>query len=206
MQGFIIRFQRVKDEDLIVSILTQERLESLYRFYGARHSTINLGYLIDFEIEHSLKSSIGRLYDVVHLGFPWLLDTSRTRLWQQFVALLYPHLKDAEETGGFYFELLEECAGLWGIQNPKRVAVEAYAKLLQHEGRLPDTTACFFCETAVTEREVSVIRAFQYAHTACSHRKAVSKEGADELLTRFSTLFLSDEEVETLWTTLLEGL
>jgi len=206
VQGFIIRFQRVKDEDLIVSILTQERLESLYRFYGARHSTINLGYMIDFEIEHSLKSSIGRLYDVVHLGFPWLLDTSRTRQWQQFVSLLYPHLKEAEETGGFYFDLLEECARLWGVQNPKRIAVEAYAKLLQHEGRLPDTSTCFFCESALKEQEVSVIRAFQYAHAACAHRKTVSKEGADELLTRFSTLFLDDEEVETLWATLLEGL
>ena len=206
MQGFIIRLQRVKDEDLIVSIVTQDRLETLYRFYGARHGTINLGYMIDFEIEHSLKSSIGRLYDVVHLGFPWLLDLTRTRLWHQFVSLLYPHLKESEETGGFYFDLLRECAERWGRQNPKRVAVEAYAKLLQYEGRLPDGGSCFFCEERVTDTNVSIIRAFQYAHETCSHRRTVSKHGADELLARFSTLFLDDAEVDTLWTTLLEGL
>ena len=206
MQGFIIRFQRVRDEDLIVSILTQERLESLYRFYGARHSTINLGYMIDFEIEHSLKSSIGRLYDVVHLGFPWLLDPSRTRLWQQFVSLLYPHLKDAEETGGFYFDLLASAARLWDKQSPKRVAVEAYARLLDYEGRLPESRSCFFCEADICEEALCVIRAFQCAHTACAHRKPVSREGIDELLTHFSTLFLDDDEVETLWHTLLEGL
>lgn len=206
MQGFIIRLQRVKDEDLILSILTQERLETLYRFYGARHSTINLGYLIDFEIEHSLKSSIGRVYDVVHLGFPWLLDPARTRLWHQFVSLFYPHLRESEETGGFYFELLSECALRWGKQNPKRVAVEAYSKLLRFEGRSPDPSRCFFCEKKILDPDVSVIRAFQYAHTACAHRTAVHKSAADELLREQDSLFLSDDEVETLWATLLEGL
>lgn len=206
MQGFIIRLQRVKDEDLIISILTQQRLETLYRFYGARHSTINLGYKIDFEIEHSLKSSIGRLYDVIHLGYPWMLDQHRMRQWQQFSALFYPHLKDAEETGDFYFTLLDSCADQWGTQNPKRIALEAYAKLLHHEGRLPDASTCFFCEQPVIEPRVCVIRAFQYAHTACAHRTPVCKHAVDELLLRRSALFLGDQEVDTLWVTLLEGL
>ena len=206
MQGFILRLQRVKDEDLIVSILTQDRLETLYRFYGARHSTVNLGHMIDFEIERSVKTSIGRLYDVVHLGFPWLLDRSRTRTWHQFVSLFYPHLKESEETGGFYFELLRDCAARWDKQNPKRIAVEAYAKLLHYEGRLPDSRTCFFCEKQIKEPNVAVIRAFQYAHDACVHRQTVAKSGADALLSDFSTLFLNDEEVESLWTTLLEGL
>jgi len=205
VQGFIIRLQRVKDEDLIVAILTQQRLETLYRFYGARHSTINLGYLIDFEIEHSLKSSIGRLYDVVHLGYPWLLDPAKTRLWHQFVSLFYPHLSESEETGGFYFDLLQECAERWDRQNPKRVAVEAYAKLLRYEGRRPDTVTCFFCETQIDAPSVSPIRAFQYAHRECAHRKTVAKSAVDTLLTEHSSLFLNDDEIETLWTTLTEG-
>ena len=206
MQGFIIRLQRVKDEDLIISILTQQRLETLYRFYGARHSTINLGYKIDFEIEHSLKSSIGRLYDVIHLGYPWMLERDRMRKWQQFTALFYPHLKDAEETGSFYFTLLDTCADQWGTQNPKRLALEAYAALLRYEGRTPDTENCFFCEQPIEDENVSVIRAFQYAHVACTHRTSVSKMAADELMMRGSALFLSDTETAQLWTTLLEGL
>lgn len=206
MQGFIIRLQRVKDEDLIVSILTQQRLETLYRFYGARHGTINLGYMIDFEIEHSLKSSIGRLYDVIHIGFPWLMETQKTRLWQQFVALFYPHLKDAEETGGFYFELLYACAQIWDKQNPKRIALEAYARLLKHEGRLPDPERCFFCDTGVGEEMVCVIRAFQYAHPSCHGQRTIRKKAMDELLRRQSALFLNDDEVDRLWQVLLEGL
>ncbi|WP_255707541.1 MULTISPECIES: recombination protein RecO [Sulfurimonadaceae] len=205
MQGFIIRLQRVKDEDLILAILTQERLETLYRFYGARHGTINLGHMIDFEIEHSLKSSIGRLYDVVHLGFPWLLDPARTRLWHTFVSLFYPHLRESEETGGFYFSLLKDAAERWGTQNPKRVAVEAYARLLHYEGRSPDRTHCFFCENPIDEASVCMIRAFQYAHTDCAHRTPVNKHAADELLKHQSALFLSDEEIDILWATLLEG-
>ena len=70
MQGYIIRLNRARDEDLVVTILTQQNLETLYRFYGARHSTINLGFKIDFESEISLKSSIGRLRDVIEEEIP----------------------------------------------------------------------------------------------------------------------------------------
>ncbi|HHH72513.1 MAG TPA: recombination protein RecO [Sulfuricurvum sp.] len=206
MQGYIIRLQRVKDEDLILSILTKKRLETLYRFYGARHGTINLGYKIDFEIEHSLKSSIGRLYDVVHLGFPWLLEHDRLRVWQQFIALFYPHLKDSEEAGGFYFMLLEQCAEQWAKQNPKRIALEAYVQLLRYEGRLPDLEHCFFCEHHIDDTEIALIRGFQYAHTSCAHRQGVSATAVKELMQKNSTLFLNDSEVHQLWLTLTEGL
>lgn len=206
MQGFIIRLQRVKDEDLIVSILTQQRLETLYRFYGARHGTINLGFLIDFEIERTLKTSIGRLYDVVHLGFPWLMERERLRTWQQFVTLFYTHLKESEESGSFYFELLQTAANIWQRQNPKRVAIESYAALLDFEGRLPDRHNCFFCDQPIETEKIGVIRAFQYAHTHCAPLQPIGKNGVDELLRNRSALFLSDREVDTLWHTLLEGL
>lgn len=205
MQGFIIHLQRVKDEDLIITIVTQHRLETLYRFYGARHGTINLGYLIDFSIDHSLKSSMGRLFDVVHLGYPWLLNSKRTRIWQQFVGLFYPHLREAEETGGFYFELLRSCAQQFEKQNPKRIAVEAYVRLLQHEGRVPDGSSCFFCEQAVDGERVTVIRGFQYAHTNCCLYGSIRKEGMDHLLKTQSSLLLEDAEVDALYATLSEG-
>lgn len=205
MQGFIIHLQRVKDEDLIITIVTQHRLETLYRFYGARHGTINLGYLIDFGIEHSLKSSIGRLFDVVHLGYPWLLDSNRTRIWQQFIGLFYPHLREAEETGDFYFELLRSCAEQWEKQNPRRIAVEAYIRLLQHEGRTPDRDTCFFCEQQISEAQVGVIRSFQYAHPHCTHFSTIDKKAMDHLLESRSSLLLDDREVEALWVTLSEG-
>lgn len=55
MQGYIIDIKTVKDDDLIVSILTENHVYTTYRFYGARHSNINVGYKIDFELESNLK-------------------------------------------------------------------------------------------------------------------------------------------------------
>ena len=105
MQGFIINLNKVKEEDLIVSIISKDNLHTLYRFYGARHGTINIGFKIDYEIEESARSTIHRLKDVIHIGFPWINDYSKLRLWQDFLSLFQKHLKDAEDIGNFYFDL-----------------------------------------------------------------------------------------------------
>ncbi len=206
MQGFILSINRARNEDLVISILTKASLMTLYRFYGARHSTINLGYKIDFETESSIKTSIARLRDVYHLGFSWMSTSSSLILWQQFIALFHPHLRDAEELDDFYFNLLDEASHLWSKQNPKRVAIEAYAKLLSHEGRLHSESICFFCDKEISEDKLSLIRAYLPAHTQCCNRLSISKQGFDELNLNHSTLFLDDKEIDALWITLLEGL
>ena len=204
MQGFIIKLNRAREEDMLVTIITEENLTTLYRFYGARHSPINIGFKIDFEVEHSLKSSIGRLRDVIHLGYPWMGQYERIRTWQQFVSLFHPHLKDAETIGGFYFSLLEDAALKWKEQNPKRVAVEAYVRLLDHEGRLHRDMSCFFCDEPV-EEDISLIRAFLPAHRHCSHTLSINAKGLEWLYNEGSTLFLDDKEVERLWYIMNEG-
>ena len=50
MQGFILKVTKVRDEDCIVSILTNSEMLETYRFYGARHSNITQGFKIDFEV------------------------------------------------------------------------------------------------------------------------------------------------------------
>lgn len=205
MQGFIIKLNRARDEDLIVTIITEENLQTLYRFYGARHSPINMGFKIDFEVEHSLKSSIGRLRDVIHLGYPWMNRYERIRLWQQFIALFYPHLHQSEEIGTFYFRLLNDAASRWNDQNPKRLAVESYVQLLEYEGRLHRHTECFFCDKPI-EENISLIRAFLPAHKECAHTLSFNPKGLEWLYTRGSTLFLDDLEIERLWYVLNEGL
>jgi len=87
MQGYIINFNPVKDEDLIVTVLTKESVLTLYRFYGARHSHINLGYKIDFEAKSSIKSTIPQLSGVLHLASKWNLEHARMFIWQPFVKL-----------------------------------------------------------------------------------------------------------------------
>lgn len=205
MQGFIIKLNRVKDEDMIVTIISEKNLTTLYRFYGARHSPINLGFKIDFESEMSLKSSIPRMRDVIHLGFGWMRDYHRVRIWQQFITLFHPHLNQSEEIGSFYYELLNQLALKWNDQNPKRLAIEGYVQLLEHEGRLHRELNCFFCDEPI-ESDISLLRAFLPAHYECSHTLQINAKGLMWLYDHHSTLFLDDKECERLWYVLNEGL
>lgn len=205
MQGYIINLNKVKDEDLIVTIISRDSLDTLYRFYGARHGTINIGFKIDYEREFSGKSTIARLKDVIHIGFKWINDYKLLRLWQDFLSLFYKHLKDAEELGEFYFELIDNASREWNKQNPKRVAIESYVKLLAHEGRLHTELKCFLCSLPI-EDEISLIRAYLPTHKECSHTLSINQKALHELFLNKSTLFLNDKEVDRLWYILLEGL
>ncbi len=207
MQGYILNLNKVRDEDLIVTILSKDNLDTLYRFYGARHGVINLAFKIDYEKESSSKSTIARLKDVVHIGFKWINDYKLLRLWQDFVSLFYKHLKDAYEVDSFYFELIDNASKIWAQQNPKRVAIESYVKLLEHEGRLHTQMECFLChETFKIDEDISLIRAFLPTHKHCTHTYGINQKALLELFETKSTLFLSDKEVERIWYILLEGL
>lgn len=205
MQGFIINLNRVKEEDLIVTILSKSSLDTLYRFYGSRHGSINIGFKIDYEKEESAKSTIRRLKDVIHIGYKWIYDRNKLHLWQQFSSLFYQHLKETEELSSFYFDLLEEASKQWDKQNPKRLAIELYMKLLEHEGRLHSENTCFLCSQKI-EGDPSVIRAFLPTHFHCNKSMLINLKGLQELYKNKTSLFLSDKEVNRLWDVLLEGL
>jgi len=205
LQGYIINVNKARDEDVIVTILTQDNLYTLYRFYGARHGQINLGFKIDFEKETSVKVSISRLRSVMHLGFTWITDRNRLFVWQQFLKLFHKHLQDSEELEPFYFNLLEEASFIWQTQNPKRIAIESYVKLLKHEGRLHVELICFFCDEKIT-KDISLIRAFLPIHAKCTHALPININSINELFTNGSSMFLSDSEIEIIWHVMLEGL
>ena len=204
MQGFIINLNRVKEEDLIVTIVSKTNLHTLYRFYGSRHGTINIGFKIDYEIETSTKSTISRLKDVVHIGYKWINKREDLQLWQQFASLFYQHLIEAEELSSFYYDLLEEASIQWGKQNSKRVAIEQYIKLLQYEGRLYHKQICFLCSNEIKD-DPSIIRAFLPTHYHCNKTMPVNKNAFLELCTNKNSLFLSDKEIDRLWNVLMEG-
>ncbi|MFA6760220.1 MAG: recombination protein RecO [Sulfuricurvum sp.] len=204
MQGFIVGLNRVRDEDLIVRIISRDKLLTLYRFYGARHSTINIGYKIDFQDELGVNSSIARLKDVIHLGYKWLDNTLLLKPWQDFTLLLGRHLRDSYELDSFYFDLLEFSSSIWHKQNHKRVAIEAYIKLLEHEGRLHSEQICFLCSRGI-EDHIALLRGFLPACKECSKRSTISIDGFLDLVHNHSTLYLSDKEVEALYITLQEG-
>ena len=150
MQGYIIDIKPVKDDDLIVTILTENELLTTYRFYGARHSNINIGYKIDFELENT-RANIPRLKDVLQLGFPWILDYEKMYCWQRYVKLFYPHLKELEQLDPFYFYSLENLVHIISKQNVLRAICESYITLLEYEGRLHIDFECLLCEVEITE-------------------------------------------------------
>lgn len=205
MQGYIISIKSVRDEDTIVEILTKNQIYKTYRFYGMRHGSINVGFKIDFELEHNLKSNMARLKDVMHLNFEWIFEREKLFAWQKFIKLLPAHFKDVENIDGGYFELLDETAKKLAKQNEKRVFVETYTKILKLEGRLHDDFICFLCEIPIQEN-VAISRAFLPAHKNCTFSPTIQKEKLEQLYATNSTIFLDDAEVEILWDVLMQGL
>ncbi|WP_024953869.1 recombination protein RecO [Sulfurospirillum arcachonense] len=205
MQGYIINFNRAKDEDLIVTVLTKNNILTLYRFYGARHSHINLGYKIDFESKSSIKSNIPQLRDVLHLANKWNTEHDRMFIWQAFIKLIFLHLKDVDDIHDFYFNLLDNCSEKWHTQNPKRVAIEAYIKLLEYEGRLHDEFICFNCEMSIEENP-ALIRGFLPAHEKCVWSETFERLQIEELFQTKNSLFINDKDIARLWKIMMEGL
>ncbi len=205
MQGYILNVKKAKNEDTIATVITSNTLYTLYRFYGARHPIVTAGFKIDFEIERDFTPFLPRLRNVIHLGYPWLKIRSRLQIWQNFNSLLYKHLRDIEIPESFYFNLLEYYASVWHLQNPKRSAIEAYVSLLAHEGRLHTPTHCFACGGPI-EKEVSLVRAYLPSHPSCAVGLRYRTDKIAALFETLSTIHMEDEDIEGLWTILLQGM
>jgi len=203
LRGFILHTQLVREEDLVVTILTKNRVLKLYRFYGARHSVINVGYLIDFEIEKTLVT-IDRLRNVIQIGFEFLLDNKKMLIWQNFIKMMYSHLFDVEEIDSFYYNLLLHIKDKLKNRNPKRVLIENYIKLLKFEGRLSEFE-CFLCEKKIKNR-VNLVRGFLCGCENCIPTKGFEIEKIETLFTEEKTILLNDEEIETLYKVLSLGI
>ncbi|TQR30980.1 recombination protein RecO [Campylobacter sp. MIT 99-7217] len=206
MQGFILHTQKVKDEDLIVFVLEKNALLKTYRFYGLRHSSILNGYKIDFALEENI-SFLPRLKDVLHLGFAWILKREKMIIWQEFIKLFYQHLKDVETLDSFYFELLDECAKRFEKQNPKRVILDAYVRILEFEGRLHKDHICFACDEKIQAQTLHLVRAFLPAHENCVFKSIeVDTQKLENFYESFNSGIFDDEEINHLYKLIKEGL
>jgi len=204
MQGYIINTSKVKEEDLLVTVLNPKRVKTLYRFYGARHSHIQLGYKIDYEAHPTNRENFFQLRNVSHLPFKWILQREKFYVWQQFLKLLYRHLRDINEIEEFYYDLLEEMSIYLEKGNPKRIAVESYTKILHHEGRVHKDFTCFICGNKI-ENKITLARAYLPACQSCINKKGFSKDSITTLLDMHNSILLDDNEVEELYAVMLEG-
>ena len=161
---------------------------------------------VEGQLRRRVSQNISRLKDVIHIGFRWINKHKLLKLWQDFTRVFFTHLKDVGELDEFYFLSLENASDKWDKQNPKRVAIESYVKLLEHEGRLHTEMFCFLCTNEIKDKKISLIRAYLPTHKRCSHTLDIDKKALDELYTNKSSIFLNDTEVDRLWYILLEGL
>jgi hypothetical protein len=204
MQGYIINISRVKDEDLLVTVLNPKKVKTLYRFYGARHSHIHLGYKIDYEAHPTNKENLFQLRNVSSLPKKWMLQREKFYIWQQFLQLLHRHLKDINEIDEDYFNLLEEMSLYLEKENPYRVAVESYAKLLDFEGRIHKDFYCFVCNKHIKE-DLVLTRGFLPACKECIPKNGFDTSKIDHFFTEKNSILLSDSEVLQLFNIVLEG-
>lgn len=206
MLGYIISINKCKNEDLIVKILTNEKILTLYRFYGARHSTINLGYKIDFSVEQD-KIYMPRLRNILHISYGWLFQAQRVFFWQEYIRLLNKHLFDVEDLGGGYFALLEDLAQKISTLNPIRAIIENYLHLLELEGRLNTNFRCFICNEPIKDGAIGISRAFLPSHRSCLNSSlALSHQEALDLFLNKKTIFLSDQKCLELYVLIKQGL
>ena len=205
MRGFVLNTIKVRDEDLIVRILTKEEVLTLYRFYGARHSYINIGYLIDFVVEESPKATIKRLRNVTQLPFSFLFDVEKMINFKNFISLLNNHLSDVTKIDSFYFDLLQNITQNLSNRDAKRFLIESYVKLLEKEGRLHKDNICFLCERKIGDN-IALARAFLPAHEKCVLSDGFSKEKIELLFNEKKSLLFSDSEIEKLWQIMNLGL
>ncbi len=203
MQGFLLQTQSIRDEDLIVCVLTKNQLKTLYRFYGKRHSVLNVGRKIDFEEENDDKF-LPKLRNILHLGYLWEREMERLFFWQRFCALLFKHLEGVHSLDSIYFDTLDDGASKLSKQHPLRVILEMYATLLNFEGRLQSYNSCFLCD-AKLERSVALAQGFILAHPSCLKTESLDLEKIQAFFRTQSTIDLEIEEVEELWRTLNLG-
>jgi hypothetical protein len=205
MRGFILNINKAKNEDIIVTVLSNSSIKKYWRFFGARHSIIQIGNLIDFEVQESKNNFMPNMRSLSQLSFPWIFSNNHLLIWQNFIKLFEPHLKDSPEIENFYFNLLLNIAKKWDKQNPKRLAIEAYISLLNYEGRLYDNGFCYVCEK-ILEKEVGLMRAFLPTHPTCIYAHTLNKKEIFTLYNTQSTIHIDDETVEKLYFILLKGL
>jgi hypothetical protein len=196
--------RKAKNEDSIALVLSPESIRSYYRFFGARHSILQLGNLIDFEVEGEDGRFMPRLRSLSHIGFPWLFDKNRLLMWHNFLKKFEPHLRDAEEIDSFYFDLLLDAARKWHRQNPKRIVCESYIKLLDYEGRLYPEENCFICEQRI-EEEIALMQAFKPAHPGCIYSPALPTKKVFDFFESKKTTFFDDYEVDLLFNIVMKG-
>jgi len=205
VKGFVVALRRASNEDMIATIISAKNIQSYYRFYGARHSILQLGHLVDFEIQGEGSSFMPRLRSLSQTNFPWLRDRNRLLLWHNFIKLFEPHLRGTEDLERFYYDLLLSAAQKWHKQNCQRIICDSYISLLEYEGRLHPTERCYICESKL-DSTIALMVSFKPAHPECIYTTSLDKSKVDIFFKTGKSTHLDDTDIEHLCSIILKGL
>jgi len=198
LQGYVLDIKGSREEDLIVNVLTSDSLRVLYRFYGARHSSINIGYKIDFEQEDS-DSYLPRMRNISHINFLWIEQRDTFFAWQKFSKYMFFHLRQTTNLPHFYFDMLENINSSLENQNYKRAIIESFISMQKFEGSIGDKMVCATCGEEISSLFVIDKQLIPY-HSACSigFMEFDSKE-MSSLFERENSFSVSDENIDRLY-------
>jgi len=205
MKGFVLALRRAKNEDSIAIVLSKSSVRSYYRFFGARHSILQYGNLIDFEVEGDDGRFMPKLRGISQIGFPWIYDRNKLASWHAFIGLFEPHLRDIQEVDSFYYELILRLAKRWHKQNTKRLTCEGYMDILHHEGRVYPIVKCFICDDILLE-SISLMATFKPAHPECIYSASINRATFEKYIKTRKTIHMNDREVEQVYNIILKGL
>ncbi|WP_267524529.1 recombination protein RecO [Campylobacter sp. MG1] len=196
MQGIILNTFSVRDKDLIVFILSSEELVKCYRFYGVRHSHLIVGNIIDYELSIQ-PLFLPKLHSTMQLALPWN-DYEIIKAWQSFCVLLYEHLKDNQECGSFYYDLCNQIITRLSIQDYKRVFLDAYASLLEYEGRLNFSEFCYECSIKLKDFFM-IGEGFLMYCSSCKNTIKINKFKMEIYIKTKSSAIFEDDEIDKLY-------
>jgi len=136
MTGFIVDVKDAKREDKVVTIITDREIKKYYRFFGARHSILKVGNLINFRIENKNGSYMPNLRELTLVDSLWIEDEYKRKIWQEFIYLILYYLNRRGDISSFYYELLLKSNKKFEKQNPKRVVCDSYIELLSFDKKI----------------------------------------------------------------------
>lgn len=196
MQGIILNTISVRDKDLIVFILDNNELIKCYRFYGVRHSHLIIGNMIDYELDIR-PLFLPKLHSTMQLALP-LKSVEIIKAWQDFCFLLYEHLKDNQECGEFYYNLCLRILKRLEIQDYKRVFLDAYSLMIEHEGRLNFSQNCVECGKELSDYFLLGEGFLMYCN-GCKNSVKINKFKMNDYLKYKNSSIFEDDEIDLLY-------
>jgi recombinational DNA repair protein (RecF pathway) len=201
MQGFILSTKLNKEEDKIVKILTSNEIITLYRFYGARHSQLQRGNLIDFVIENNIFGKIPKLRSPIQIPFlPLSLSIDEKLKWDIFFKFLNYHLRGVLKLPPFYYQKLFFMSKELNFRPTTRVLIEGLFEILKFEGSLAFVNKCNICHFPLQKKVAVERNSFHLVHPSCApSAPSFPKRALQELYIYQKSVLFTSSQLEILW-------